>query len=74
MATEVSGATSELRTRFLQGWVHRAMSLLDISFASGESSFSVRRIEVHEGVSTLYTATVWVHWASSPALAAPARA
>jgi type VI secretion system secreted protein VgrG len=35
------------------------MTLLDISFASGEQSLSVRRIEVHEGVSTLYTATVW---------------
>lgn len=35
------------------------MSLFDLSFASGESSLSVRRIEIQEGVSSLYTATVW---------------
>ena len=31
MATEVSGATSELRARFLHEWVQRAMSLLDVA-------------------------------------------
>jgi type VI secretion system secreted protein VgrG len=35
------------------------MSLLDLSFASGENSLSVRRVQVHEGVSTLYNVTVW---------------
>jgi type VI secretion system secreted protein VgrG len=35
------------------------MSLLDLSFASGESSLSVRRVQLHEGVSTLFTASVW---------------
>ena len=40
------------------------MSEFDLSFASGESSLSVRRVQVHEAVSTLYTASVW---ARSPA-------
>ena len=35
------------------------MSLLDLSFASGESSLSVRRVVAHEGVSTLFNVTVW---------------
>jgi type VI secretion system secreted protein VgrG len=34
------------------------MSLLELSFASGESTLSVRRISVHEGVSTLFTCAV----------------
>jgi type VI secretion system secreted protein VgrG len=35
------------------------MSELDLSFASGESSLSVRRVQVHEAISTLYTVSVW---------------
>src|SRR5262245_62270219 len=35
------------------------MSSFDLSFASGESSLSVRRVQVHEAVSTLYTISVW---------------
>ena len=35
------------------------MSLLELSFASGESSLSVRRVQVHEAVSALYTVSVW---------------
>src|SRR5262245_10780407 len=35
------------------------MSTFDLSFASGESSLSVRRVQVHEAVSGLYTVSVW---------------
>jgi type VI secretion system secreted protein VgrG len=35
------------------------MSVLDLSFASGETSLSVRRVQIHEGVSTLFTLSVW---------------
>ncbi|MEO7592087.1 MAG: phage late control D family protein, partial [Byssovorax sp.] len=35
------------------------MSVLDLSFASGENSLSVRRVQVHEGVSALFTISVW---------------
>ena len=35
------------------------MPLLELSFASGESSLSVRRFAVREGVSTCFTLSVW---------------
>jgi type VI secretion system secreted protein VgrG len=35
------------------------MPLLNLSFASGESSLSVRRFSVHEAISSLFTASVW---------------
>ena len=35
------------------------MSLLDLSFASGEGSLSVRRVQIHEAVSTMFTVSVW---------------
>src|SRR5262245_3509507 len=35
------------------------MSTFDLSFASGESSLSVRRVQVQETVSGLYTVSVW---------------
>src|SRR6185295_18370880 len=35
------------------------MPLLNLSFASGESSLSVRGFSVHEAVSSLFTASVW---------------
>ncbi len=35
------------------------MSVLDLSFASGENSLSVRRVQIHEGVSSLFTISVW---------------
>src|SRR6185295_58388 len=35
------------------------MPALDLSFASGESSLSVRRFAVHEGLSTLFSVSVW---------------
>jgi type VI secretion system secreted protein VgrG len=35
------------------------MSVLDLSFASGENSLSVRRVQIHEGVSALFTISVW---------------
>ena len=35
------------------------MPALELSFASGESSLSVRRFAVHEGLSTLFTVSVW---------------
>ena len=35
------------------------MSALDLSFASGENSLSVRRVQIHEGLSTLFTISVW---------------
>src|SRR4029079_9380884 len=35
------------------------MTTIDLCFASGESSLSVRRVQVHEAVSTLYTVAVW---------------
>jgi type VI secretion system secreted protein VgrG len=35
------------------------MSLLELSFASGEDSLSVRRVQVHEAVSQLYSVSVW---------------
>src|SRR5689334_11839081 len=35
------------------------MSTFDLSFASGESSLSVRRVQVQEAVSGLYTVSVW---------------
>jgi type VI secretion system secreted protein VgrG len=35
------------------------MPVLELSFASGERSLSVRRFAVHEGVSTLFTVSVW---------------
>ena len=35
------------------------MSVLDLSFASGENSLSVRRVQIHEGISTLFTLSVW---------------
>ena len=41
------------------------MSLLDLSFASGESSLSVRRFHAHEGLSTLYAVSIWARSPSS---------
>lgn len=35
------------------------MSLLDLSFGSGEGSLSVRRVQIHEAVSTMFTVSVW---------------
>src|SRR4051794_22308292 len=35
------------------------MPSLDLTFASGESSLSVSRFAVHEGVSGLFTASIW---------------
>jgi type VI secretion system secreted protein VgrG len=35
------------------------MSLLDLSFASGEGSLSVRRVQIHEAVSTMFIVSVW---------------
>ncbi len=35
------------------------MSLLELSFASGEDSLSVRRFSIQEGVSSLFTVSVW---------------
>jgi len=35
------------------------MSLLDLSFASGEGSLSVRRVQIHEAVSTMFSVSVW---------------
>jgi type VI secretion system secreted protein VgrG len=35
------------------------MALLELSFASGEDSLSVRRFSVHEVVSSLFTVSVW---------------
>jgi len=35
------------------------MPALELSFASGESSLSVRRFAVHEGLSTLFSVSVW---------------
>jgi type VI secretion system secreted protein VgrG len=35
------------------------MPLLELAFASGESSLSVRRFSVHEAVSSLFTVSVW---------------
>src|SRR4051812_14715398 len=40
------------------------MTLLELSFASGEDSLSVRRFSVHESISGLFTVSVW---ARSPA-------
>jgi type VI secretion system secreted protein VgrG len=36
-----------------------SMSVLDLSFASGENTLSVRRVQIHEGISTLFTLSVW---------------
>jgi type VI secretion system secreted protein VgrG len=35
------------------------MPNLDLTFAYGESSLSVRRFVVQEGISTLFTVSVW---------------
>ncbi len=35
------------------------MALLELSFASGETSLSVRRFSVHEAISSLFTVSVW---------------
>ncbi|UQA61372.1 type VI secretion system Vgr family protein [Polyangium aurulentum] len=35
------------------------MSILELSFASGESSLSVRRFSVHEAISSFFTVSVW---------------
>lgn len=35
------------------------MPVLDLTFASGESSLSVRRFSVHEALSSLFTVSVW---------------
>src|SRR3954447_15126071 len=35
------------------------MPTLDLTFDSGESSLSVSRFAVHEGVSSLFTVSVW---------------
>ncbi len=35
------------------------MPTLDLTFASGESSLSVSRFAVHEGISTLFTVSIW---------------
>jgi len=35
------------------------MSVLDLSFASGENTLSVRRVQIHEAVSTLFSISVW---------------
>jgi type VI secretion system secreted protein VgrG len=35
------------------------MSILELTFASGEDSFSVRRFSVHEAISSLFTVSVW---------------
>src|ERR1700734_1966107 len=35
------------------------MPLLELSFASGESSLQVRRIAIHEALGTLYAAQIW---------------
>jgi type VI secretion system secreted protein VgrG len=35
------------------------MPLLELSFASGEDSLSVRRFSVHEGISSLFQASIW---------------
>ena len=35
------------------------MPLLELSFASGEDSLSVRRFSVHEGISGLFQASIW---------------
>src|SRR5262245_9279483 len=40
-------------------WKDAPMPLLDLSFASGESSLSVRRVQVHEAISSLFTISVW---------------
>jgi type VI secretion system secreted protein VgrG len=44
------------------------MPALDLSFASGESSLSVRRFAVHEGLSTLFSVAVWAR-SPDPSLA-----
>ena len=43
------------------------MSILELSFASGEDSLSVRRFAVQEAVSSLFTVSVWAR-SESPAL------
>src|SRR5512144_338871 len=35
------------------------MANLELTFASGETSLAVSRFVVHEGISTLFTVTVW---------------
>ena len=35
------------------------MSILELSFSSGEDSLSVRRFSVQEAVSSLFTISVW---------------
>jgi len=35
------------------------MSLLELSFADGETSLSVRRFSVYEGISTLFSVSIW---------------
>ena len=35
------------------------MSVLELSFESGESSLSVRRFSVHEAISSFFTVSVW---------------
>ncbi|MEO5725511.1 MAG: hypothetical protein ABI134_20270 [Byssovorax sp.] len=35
------------------------MPNLDLTFASGESSLSVSRFSIHEGISSLFTVSIW---------------
>src|SRR5690242_5696893 len=37
----------------------REMPILELSFASGEESLSVRRFSVHEGISNLFEISIW---------------
>jgi type VI secretion system secreted protein VgrG len=43
------------------------MSVLELSFASGETSLSVRRFSVHEAISGLFTVSVWAR-SESPSI------
>ena len=42
------------------------MALLELSFASGETSLSVRRFSVHEAISSLFTVSVWARKGNIP--------
>ena len=43
------------------------MSILELTFSSGEDSLSVRRFSVHESISSLFTISVWAR-SESPAI------
>jgi len=43
------------------------MSILELTFSSGEDSLSVRRFSVHEAISSLFTISVWAR-SESPAI------